>query len=296
MQAEIPSVSRFPGSSSYFWGCDGISPSFLTTVDFSRDFRKPRQTPCALPLLVPARAHAVVPPELKREAADPEAPVTRCSLKMRKRKQQRDTAAPPTSQLRSAGKNRAISTPQKALEIPEVSSGGERKHRDPPAVHRQRDGSCTTAPARCARKFDLNVAAAGETRVSPTGAEQDRVGGPAALPEPVPGGLGRVRIRVFCVRREIRLKVAVKKLSRPFQSIIHAKRTYRELRLLKHMKHENVIGLLDVFTPSTSLEEFTDVYLVTHLMGADLNNIVKCQKLTDDHVQFLIYQILRGLK
>lgn len=37
-------------------------------------------------------------------------------------------------------------------------------------------------------------------------------------------------------------------------------------------------------------------YLVTHLMGADLNNIVKCQKLTDDHVQFLIYQILRGLK
>ncbi|KAL1020752.1 hypothetical protein UPYG_G00004180 [Umbra pygmaea] len=91
-------------------------------------------------------------------------------------------------------------------------------------------------------------------------------------------------------------KIAVKKLSRPFQSIIHAKRTYRELRLLKHMKHENVIGLLDVFTPATSLEEFNDVYLVTHLMGADLNNIVKCQKLTDDHVQFLIYQILRGLK
>ncbi|XP_027873493.1 mitogen-activated protein kinase 14A [Xiphophorus couchianus] len=92
------------------------------------------------------------------------------------------------------------------------------------------------------------------------------------------------------------LKVAVKKLSRPFQSIIHAKRTYRELRLLKHMKHENVIGLLDVFSPATSLKEFKDVYLVTHLMGADLNNIVKCQKLSDDHVQFLIYQILRGLK
>ncbi|XP_060929958.1 mitogen-activated protein kinase 14A isoform X2 [Limanda limanda] len=96
--------------------------------------------------------------------------------------------------------------------------------------------------------------------------------------------------------RKSNLKIAVKKLSRPFQSIIHAKRMYRELRLLKHMKHENVIGLLDVFSPATSLKEFTDVYLVTHLMGADLNNIVKCQKLTDDHVQFLIYQILRGLK
>ncbi|XP_064818934.1 mitogen-activated protein kinase 14A-like, partial [Oncorhynchus masou masou] len=92
------------------------------------------------------------------------------------------------------------------------------------------------------------------------------------------------------------MKIAVKKLSRLSSPFIHAKRTYRELRLLKHMKHENVIGLLDVFTPATSLEEFNDVYLVTHLMGADLNNIIKCQKLTDDHVQFLIYQILRGLK
>ena len=51
-------------------------------------------------------------------------------------------------------------------------------------------------------------------------------------------------------------KVAIKKLARPFQSAIHAKRTYRELRLLKHMNHENVIGLLDVFTPGTSLSDF----------------------------------------
>ena len=35
---------------------------------------------------------------------------------------------------------------------------------------------------------------------------------------------------------------------------------------------------------------------MTHLMGADLSNIVKTQKLTDDHVQFLVYQLLRGLK
>uniref|UniRef100_A0A8C1XFQ2 mitogen-activated protein kinase n=1 Tax=Cyprinus carpio TaxID=7962 RepID=A0A8C1XFQ2_CYPCA len=85
------------------------------------------------------------------------------------------------------------------------------------------------------------------------------------------------------------LRVAVKKLSRPFQSIIHAKRTYRELRLLKHMKHENV---RDVFSSFFS----TYICNTDPLLTADLNNIVKCQKLTDDHVQFLIYQILRGLK
>merc|ERR1711894_176726 len=90
--------------------------------------------------------------------------------------------------------------------------------------------------------------------------------------------------------------MAIKKLARPFQSAIHAKRTYRELRMLKHMKHENIIGLLYVFTPSADLQNFNDVYLVTHLMGADLNNIVKTQKLSDEHVQFLVYQMFRGLK
>jgi len=91
-------------------------------------------------------------------------------------------------------------------------------------------------------------------------------------------------------------KVAIKKLARPFQSSIHAKRTYRELTLLAHMRHENVIGLLDVFSPCKSYLEFNDVYLVTHLMGADLGGIIKTQRLSDDHIQFLVYQILRGLK
>ena len=38
----------------------------------------------------------------------------------------------------------------------------------------------------------------------------------------------------------VQVRVAIKKLARPFQSQIHAKRTYRELKMLKHMKHENV--------------------------------------------------------
>ena len=37
-------------------------------------------------------------------------------------------------------------------------------------------------------------------------------------------------------------------------------------------------------------------YIVSTLMGADLANIIKIQRLSDEHVQFLIYQIVRGLK
>ena len=37
-------------------------------------------------------------------------------------------------------------------------------------------------------------------------------------------------------------------------------------------------------------------YMVTALMGADMNNIIKTQRLSDDHVQFLVYQVLRAMK
>ncbi|XP_058017554.1 mitogen-activated protein kinase 12-like [Ahaetulla prasina] len=90
-------------------------------------------------------------------------------------------------------------------------------------------------------------------------------------------------------------KVAIKKLY-PFQSELFAKRAYRELRLLKHMKHENVIGLLDVFTPDPSLDKFNDFYLVMPFMGTDLSKIMKHEKLTEDRIQFLVYQMLKGLK
>ncbi|KAM4711722.1 mitogen-activated protein kinase 12-like [Anableps anableps] len=91
-------------------------------------------------------------------------------------------------------------------------------------------------------------------------------------------------------------QVAIKKLHRPFQSRLFAKRAYRELRLLKHMKHENVIGLLDVFTAEISLDRFRDFYLVMPFMGTDLGKLMKMERLSEDRIQFLVYQMLRGLK
>ncbi|KAM9402470.1 mitogen-activated protein kinase 12b isoform 2-T2 [Salvelinus alpinus] len=92
------------------------------------------------------------------------------------------------------------------------------------------------------------------------------------------------------------VRVAIKKLHRPFQSKLFAKRAYRELRLLKHMKHENVIGLLDVFTSEISLDRFHDFYLVMPFMGTDLGKLMKMERLSQERVQFLVYQMLKGLK
>ncbi|XP_066479357.1 mitogen-activated protein kinase 13 [Tiliqua scincoides] len=90
-------------------------------------------------------------------------------------------------------------------------------------------------------------------------------------------------------------KVAIKKLCRPFQSEIFAKRAYRELTLLKHMQHENVIGLLDVFTSATSFDGFQDFYLVMPYMRTDLQKIMGHQ-FSEDKIKYLIYQVLKGLK
>ncbi|GKZ28074.1 hypothetical protein AbraCBS73388_010272, partial [Aspergillus brasiliensis] len=41
--------------------------------------------------------------------------------------------------------------------------------------------------------------------------------------------------------------VAIKKVIKPFETATVAKRTFREVKLLKHFRHENLIGLCDIF-------------------------------------------------
>lgn len=71
------------------------------------------------------------------------------------------------------------------------------------------------------------------------------------------------------------IRVAIKKLHAPFDHHHHAKKAYRELKILRHIKHENCIGLLDVFTPAESAKEFHDFYMVMPLMSIDLEKLLK---------------------
>lgn len=91
-------------------------------------------------------------------------------------------------------------------------------------------------------------------------------------------------------------KTAIKKVPRAFDDLVDAKRILREIKLLRHFDHENVIGMRDILKPA-SLEDFEDVYMITDLMETDLHRIIYSkQKLSDDHVQYFVYQMLRALK
>ncbi|XP_023289536.1 stress-activated protein kinase JNK-like isoform X1 [Orussus abietinus] len=89
--------------------------------------------------------------------------------------------------------------------------------------------------------------------------------------------------------------VAIKKLSRPFQNVTHAKRAYREFKLMKLVNHKNIIGLLNAFTPQRSLDEFQDVYLVMELMDANLCQVIQMD-LDHERMSYLLYQMLCGIK
>lgn len=51
-----------------------------------------------------------------------------------------------------------------------------------------------------------------------------------------------IKILIFsaAVDTETQQNVAIKKLSRPFQNVTHAKRAYREFKLMKLVNHKNV--------------------------------------------------------
>jgi serine/threonine protein kinase len=90
--------------------------------------------------------------------------------------------------------------------------------------------------------------------------------------------------------------VAIKKITKAFDDLIDAKRILREAKLLRHFDHENVIALRDMVHPE-SLGHFEDIYMVMEYMETDLHKIIYSQnELSDDHIQFFVYQMLCGLK
>lgn len=91
-------------------------------------------------------------------------------------------------------------------------------------------------------------------------------------------------------------QVAIKKIEKGLEHPTLAKRTLRELKILRLIQHENIINTKTIQLPR-SREEFDEIYVVSELMETDLTSIIKSkQALSDDHCQFFLYQILRGLK
>jgi mitogen-activated protein kinase 1/3 len=85
--------------------------------------------------------------------------------------------------------------------------------------------------------------------------------------------------------------VAVKKIANAFEDVIDGKRHVREVQLLRQLKHENIISILDMFMPED--RSFEDIYIVQEHMDCDLHKVINSQSvLEEEHNRYFVYQIL----
>ncbi|KAJ5087169.1 Mitogen-activated protein kinase HOG1 [Penicillium angulare] len=85
--------------------------------------------------------------------------------------------------------------------------------------------------------------------------------------------------------------VAIKKVRLPFHSKGEAKRIFREVKLLRHLNHDNVVYLRDIF-----VSPLDDIYIITELLSTDLAHVIRSRPMENQFAQYFFYQIMRGLK
>ncbi|PKU68267.1 Mitogen-activated protein kinase 6 [Dendrobium catenatum] len=108
-------------------------------------------------------------------------------------------------------------------------------------------------------------------------------------PPIMPIGKGAYGIVCSASNSETGEKVAIKKIANAFDNKIDAKRTLREIKLLRHMDHENVVAIRDIIPPPQR-EPFNDVYIAYELMDTDLHQIIRSnQTLSEEHCQVMNY-------
>lgn len=110
-----------------------------------------------------------------------------------------------------------------------------------------------------------------------------------------PIGHGAYGVVISAIDHQSSTKVAIKKIPDTFEDLVDAKRIVREIHLLRGFDHDNVIRVVDLFTPQPH-EDFNDVYIVSDLMETDMHRVIYSkQQLTAEHIQFFLYQMLCGL-
>ncbi len=113
-----------------------------------------------------------------------------------------------------------------------------------------------------------------------------------------PIGRGAYGVVCSCVDQETGRRVAIKQIPELFRDLVDAKRILREIKVLRHLNgHENVIKLFDLIEPPEHAP-FESLYMVFELMDVDLTTTLRNNRyeLTDEHTQYFVYQMLRGLK
>lgn len=99
----------------------------------------------------------------------------------------------------------------------------------------------------------------------------------------------------LCKDQRTNENVAIKRIRDFTRDMVFGQRVLREIRLMAHLRHENLLRLIDM--PPVPSPDFDDVYFVMPHMESDLHRVIHSKtELTEPHIQAFVCQILRGLK
>ncbi|OQR97640.1 mitogen-activated protein kinase [Thraustotheca clavata] len=109
-------------------------------------------------------------------------------------------------------------------------------------------------------------------------------------------GRGAYGIVIAATNNDTGGSVAIKKVIDCIWHPHQLKQILREVRLMRHLCHENILSLMDLIPPP-SYQDFRDVYMTVDLMEMDLHRIIYSKEvLSDDHIRYFVYQMLSGLE
>jgi len=81
------------------------------------------------------------------------------------------------------------------------------------------------------------------------------------------------------------------------KNVLLVKRCLLEIELLRHLQHENIITLSDVFfEPGATVNNYDSVYLIFPRIDCDLHNLNQKTKIPMDTIIIFTLQILKALK
>ena len=107
------------------------------------------------------------------------------------------------------------------------------------------------------------------------------------------GSYGKV---IAAINKTTKKKVAIKKVNELFEDIVDSKRVLREITLLRFMKNQFIVELLDIEYDRNN-KNFDCIYLIFECLPSDLKKLIKSSTfLTMDDVRMYVYHILCGLK
>ena len=107
------------------------------------------------------------------------------------------------------------------------------------------------------------------------------------------GSYGKV---IAAIDKTTKKKVAIKKVNELFEDIVDSKRVLREITLLRFMKNQFIVELLDIEYDKKD-KNFDCIYLIFECLPSDLKKLIKSSSyLKLDDVRMYVYHILCGLK